>query len=348
MFWGGLGLLLGANIYESHFMMGTVIGWQVWWVELDILVILGAISVSNLYVQGGMRLKHVAYFALGLAFYDVFSTLVINVTAVLVEEFVGQPLDPTFGFRFQATNYGIGIGDLLVYALFTIACYKAYGRKAARLAIGHQRRVRCGGSEPVPARDRLDRLPKRHPGSSQPFFAPAVFVAYLWMKRKYGRERTVGEYLASEDNAAPVTAPAHRLRPLSRSGSEGRGRAMPGMSPGLNVTDPKVVSAFRSALIHQGLALVILALIAVAWLVVRRRRRAGAVDEVGAGGRARAGAGRKAGAGSRIRQPVVVRRDLADAAEDAARAAIAGDRTRCRELAALGAGHGQLGRHPLV
>ena len=64
---------------------------------------------------------------------------------------------------------------------------------------------------------------------------------------------------------------------------------MPGMSPGLNVTDPKVVSAFRSALIHQGLALVILALIAVAWLVVRRRRRAGAVDEVGAGGRAPAG-----------------------------------------------------------
>ena len=43
---------------------------------------------------------------------------------------------------------------------------------------------------------------------SQLFFAPAAFVAYLWMKRKYGRERTVGEYLASEDNAAPVMAPA--------------------------------------------------------------------------------------------------------------------------------------------
>ncbi|HEY3902850.1 MAG TPA: hypothetical protein VGM14_02935 [Streptosporangiaceae bacterium] len=62
------------------------------------------------------------------------------------------------------------------------------------------------------------------------------------------------------------------------------------MSPGFNVTDPKVVSAFRSALIHQGLlALAILALIAVAWLVVRRRGRAGAADEVGAGGRAPAG-----------------------------------------------------------
>jgi hypothetical protein len=61
------------------------------------------------------------------------------------------------------------------------------------------------------------------------------------------------------------------------------------MSPGLNVIDPKVVSAFRSALIHQGLALVILTLMAFAWLAVRRRGRAGAADEVGAGRRPTAG-----------------------------------------------------------
>src|SRR5258708_2670812 len=41
LLWALIGLLLGANIYESHFMMGTVLGWQVWWLELDILVIAG-------------------------------------------------------------------------------------------------------------------------------------------------------------------------------------------------------------------------------------------------------------------------------------------------------------------
>jgi hypothetical protein len=207
LFWGGFGLLVGANIYESHFMMGTVIGWQVWWLELDILVIFGAIAVSNLYIQGGMRLKHVAFFAVGLAAYDVFSTLVINVTAVLVEDFVGQPLDPTFGFRFQATNYGIGIGDLLVYALFTIACYKAYGQKAARLAIGIS--VGFGAAVPSLCPLLIALIDFRNDIliPSQLFFAPVAFVAYLWMRRKYGRERTMAQYLASTDNAAPVTVP---------------------------------------------------------------------------------------------------------------------------------------------
>jgi len=208
LFWGALGLLLGGNIYESHFMMGTVAGWQVWWVELDILVALGAIAVANLYIQGGMRLKHVAYFALGLALYDVFASLVINVTAVLTEEFVGQPLDPTFGMRFQVTNYGIGIGDLLVYAMFTIACYKAYGKVAARVAVCIA--VIFGAAAPSLCPLVISLIDFRNDilVPSQMFFAPAAFVAYLWMRHKYGRERTMAEYLASTDNAAPVIAPA--------------------------------------------------------------------------------------------------------------------------------------------
>jgi hypothetical protein len=208
LLWLIIGLLLGANIYESHFMMGTVLGWQVWWLELDILVIVGVVSVSNLYVQGGMRLKHVVYFALGLAVYDVFSSLVINVTAVLVEEFIGQPLDPTFGMRFQVNNYGIGIGDLLVYAMFTIACFKAYGRGAARVAAVVA--VAFGAAAPNMFTFLVALVDFRNDIliPSQVFFAPAAFVAYLWMRRRYGHERTMAEYLASADNAARVTAPA--------------------------------------------------------------------------------------------------------------------------------------------
>lgn len=206
--WLAIGGLLGANIYEAHRMMGTVLGWQVWWLELDILVIAGAVAVANLYVQGGMRLAHVAYFCLALAAYDVFSSLVINVTAVLVEEFVGQPLDPTFGFRFGATNYGIGIGDLLVYAMFTIACYKAYGRVAARVAACIS--VLFGAAAPSLLAIVIALIDFRNDilVPSQLLFGPAAFIAYLWMKRRYGRERTTAEYLASADNPASVAAPA--------------------------------------------------------------------------------------------------------------------------------------------
>jgi len=48
---------------------------------------------------------------------------------------------------------------------------------------------------------------------------------------------------------------------------------MPGMNSGLNINDPIVVAAFRSALIHQGIAaLLIFAVLSVAWVAVREWR----------------------------------------------------------------------------
>jgi hypothetical protein len=208
--WLGIGALLGANIWESHTMMGSVVGWQVWWIELDILVLFAAVAVSNLYVQGGMRLQHVAWFGLALAIYDVLSSLVINVTAKLVEEFIGGPLDPTFGMRFNVNNYGIGIGDLLFYALFVIVSYKAYGRAAARLALGVM--VVFGAAAPslFPLVVTLIDFRNDILIPSQLFFAPAAFLCYLWMKHHYGRERTMAEYWASTDSTAGPATVEHR------------------------------------------------------------------------------------------------------------------------------------------
>jgi hypothetical protein len=208
LLWALIGLLLGANIYESHFMMGTVLGWQVWWIELDILVIAGVAAVSNLYIQGGMRLSHVVYFALALAVYDAFAELVINVTAVLVSKFLGQPLDPMFGMRFQTNNYAVGIGDLLVYAVFTVACYKAFGRAAAWTAGAVA--VVFGAAAPTLFTFLVALIDFRGDVlvPSQVFFAPAALVAYLLMRRKYGRERTMAEFMASSDNVMPVSPPA--------------------------------------------------------------------------------------------------------------------------------------------
>lgn len=206
--WLGIGLLVGANLWTSANLMGTTIGWQVWWIELDTLVVLAAIAVSNLYVQGGMKLKHVAWFGLALAIYDVCSTLVVNVTAVLVEDFIGHPLDPTFGFRFGVNNYGIGVGDLLFYALFVVASYKAYGKVAARVAFVVM--IFFGAAAPslFPLVHNLIDFRNDVLVPSQVFFAPAAFICYLWMRHRYGRERTMAEYLASREDAAPAAAPA--------------------------------------------------------------------------------------------------------------------------------------------
>ena len=51
---------------------------------------------------------------------------------------------------------------------------------------------------------------------------------------------------------------------------------MPGMNSGLNVNDPIVVAAFRSALLHQGLiALLIFAVLSIAWVAIREWRPPG-------------------------------------------------------------------------
>ena len=45
---------------------------------------------------------------------------------------------------------------------------------------------------------------------------------------------------------------------------------MPGMNSGVNISDPTVVAAFKTALLHQGLAaLLIFALIGLVWLSLR-------------------------------------------------------------------------------
>jgi len=43
-------------------------------------MMLAVAAVSNLYIQGGMKLSHVAWFALGLAVYDPLFSFVFPIT----------------------------------------------------------------------------------------------------------------------------------------------------------------------------------------------------------------------------------------------------------------------------
>jgi hypothetical protein len=207
--WLGIGLLIGLNIYTSDHLLGTTLGWQLWWLELSVMVGLGAVAVANLYVQGGMRLQHVAWLSLALAVYDLIFATILPLTDKLVANYLSHPLDPLLGMRFGIDNYGVGLGDLLVYALFLTAVYKAYGKHAARLGLGLIVVVGAAVVSFVPlAFNFLDvELDVLVP--SQVFFGPSAFLFYLWLKHRYGRERTMAEYLASDDNLTrrPVTAP---------------------------------------------------------------------------------------------------------------------------------------------
>ena len=72
---------------------------------------------------------------------------------------------------------------------------------------------------------------------------------------------------------------------------------MPGMNSGLNPADPTLVSAFRSALLHQGaIALLIIAFLWLVWASARAwRLTTPGARAAGSGSGAGAGAGTAAG-----------------------------------------------------
>jgi hypothetical protein len=161
----------------------------------------------------------VAWFAFALGFYDILFTTVLPVNSHLAEEFLGWPLDPSFGMRFGLYNATIGVGDLLVYALFLISAFKAYGRLAGRVAMSLIMIFGVAAVSVAPLL--LDSFITARTDvaiPAQTLFGPAAFVAYLWMRRRYGRERTMQEFLASSDvvrpTSVPVTRPAPALEPL--------------------------------------------------------------------------------------------------------------------------------------
>jgi len=197
--WLGIGVLIGADLWMGQHMINDVFPWQFVWAQNSIVVLLAAISVANLYVQGGMQLRHVAWFAGGLAIYDAVFTLIWPVTNLLVREFVNYPLFPATGMRIGFDEAIVGLGDLLVYAGFTIAAVKAYGRPGLRLAMVLI--VSFGAIVPSLSGLAINYVDARLDViiPAQTWFGPVALLGYFWLRRRYGPERSMKEYLASDD-----------------------------------------------------------------------------------------------------------------------------------------------------
>jgi hypothetical protein len=218
--------LLALNIIVTETLLGTRLGWQLYWVITDTLVLLAVVGIANLYVQGGMRLLHVAWFALLLAVYDGFFAFVVPISQKLADRFEGQPLDPSIGFAFGPYNANIGLGDLLVYCLFITAAYKGFGRKGALVSfimIGI-----FGAILPSMSPLIISAVIRANIGITIPaqvVFGPIAFLTYFWLTRRQP-ERNMAGWLSEQAAAKhePIRAQSARVASaranlaLSRSG----------------------------------------------------------------------------------------------------------------------------------
>jgi len=197
--WPLLAVLIVANILITENLLGTRQGWQVYWVLTSAIVLIASVGVANLYVQGGMNLRHIAWFALILAFYDGFFNLVVPISQKLADRFEGQPLDPSIGFTIGSYSANIGLGDLLVFSLFTIAAYKGFGKRgaiASFIIIGI-----FGALMPAASPLVLTVFIRQNIGIAVPaqvFFGPAALVTY-WLLSRRSAERTMGQWVSEQD-----------------------------------------------------------------------------------------------------------------------------------------------------
>lgn len=196
--WLLVAVLLVGDIVVTRTLMGTNQGWQIYWVFNNIIVLGAAVGISNLYVQGGMRMRQVAWFSLILACYDLFFDLVVPISAHLADRFHGQPLDAAMGWVSGTYSSNLGIGDILIFSLFIISAYKGFGRRglvASVLAIGLFGAI-------VPSLSALLILPLVRGGIGitipvQTFFGPIAMLTYYFLRRG-GQERSMAQWSSAE------------------------------------------------------------------------------------------------------------------------------------------------------
>jgi hypothetical protein len=174
-----------------------------YWLVNSVIIMMMAVGAANLNAQGGLKLRHVSRFALALAVYDLFFATVVPLTQKLFGAVQGYAFAPSAGLRIGGFGAVLGMGDLLVYALFTTVAYKAYGRSGLTLALGLVAVFGALGPTltPVTVQALTGHLPQVVP--AQIFFGPAAFLGYVVLRRR-GPERRMSDV---RPPARPATAP---------------------------------------------------------------------------------------------------------------------------------------------
>ena len=201
-------VLLTANLAITRSMNDVAGGLQVYWISTTIIVAIAAVGVANLYVQGGLGLRHIAWFTVFLGVYDIVFTRVIPLTPELAIALQGRPLDPSVGFAAWGYNANVGLGDLLVFCLYAIAAYRGFGRRGAIAALA----IIAVFGAVMPAVTPL-LVPGLFGSTAAAFvpimtlFGPAALACYLWLSRT-SPERRLRDWVGSRAIVASTPAEA--------------------------------------------------------------------------------------------------------------------------------------------
>jgi len=170
----------------------------------NVVLLLTAIAVTNVWAQSGLRARDLAILAAALALYDLIATSVLPLTNELIARLAGLPFTPMLAWPLPDGQWaGIGLGDLLFASVGPLVVRKAFGRTAGLVAIV----VVLTAVALIFLAGILGLLPGTVP--VMVLLGPLLVVQYLVWIRVKGQERTMAEYLRDEPRpaAGPTTVP---------------------------------------------------------------------------------------------------------------------------------------------
>jgi hypothetical protein len=152
-------------------------------------------GVANLWAQGGMKARDAALLGGLLAVYDFVFTARLPLMNDLLARLATLPFAPQVIWPTGPGEWvGLGLGDLLMAAMFPLVMRKAFSRSAGWAAAG----ISVGVVVVLFGLASLGTLTGAFP--MMVVLGPCMVVQYALWIRRHGQERTTWQYLRAEPN----------------------------------------------------------------------------------------------------------------------------------------------------
>jgi hypothetical protein len=127
-------LLAGADLLTA-LLPGSCPAW--FFAANNVVLVISVVGVTNLWAQSGMKARDAAILGGALAIYDLIATSLLPLMNDLFTRLEGLPFAPELAWPINAAGdwLGIGLGDLVLAAVFPLVMRKAFGRLAGITAM---------------------------------------------------------------------------------------------------------------------------------------------------------------------------------------------------------------------
>ena len=146
----------------------------------NLTLIILVVGIANLWAQSGVKARDMVVLGVALAVYDFVATAQSPLMNLLINRLSNLPLAPIIAWRSEGATLSLGLGDLLLAAVFPLVMRKAYGLTAGWAALA----IALGTIGVVLA------FPPRQGFPVMVILGPLMALQYIYWSWQRGQERT--------------------------------------------------------------------------------------------------------------------------------------------------------------